>query len=78
MSFKVETDHKPLVSHFGVKNLEELPARFQMRLMRFTFAISHVPGKDLTIADTLFRAPIATASDTDISSARTLTCLLIQ
>ena len=70
MSFKVETDHKPLVSHFGVKNLEELPARiqrFRMRLMRFTFTISHVPGKDLTIADTLSRAPTATASDTDIS-----------
>ena len=69
MTFKVETDHKPLVSHFGVKNLEELPARiqrFRMRLMRFTFTISHVPGKDLTIADTLSRAPLATASDADV------------
>ena len=27
MTFKVETDHKPLVLHFVVKNLEELPAK---------------------------------------------------
>ena len=36
MSFQIETDHKPLVSLLGVKNLEELPARIQrfgMRLM---------------------------------------------
>lgn len=60
MHFKVETDHKPLVSLLGNKDLEELPPRiqrFKMRLMRFTFAIYHTPGKNLTIADTLSRAP---------------------
>jgi len=34
---------------------------------RFSFTISHVPGKDLTIADTLSRAPTVTGSDTDFS-----------
>jgi hypothetical protein len=36
-----------------------------MRMMRFQFTISHVPGKDLTIADTLSRAPVSlpTAAD---------------
>ena len=68
MLFQVETDHKPLVSLLGVKNLEELSARIQrfcMRLMRFTFTISHTPGKDLTIADTLSRTPTAIASNVD-------------
>ena len=68
MNFEVQTDHKPLVSLLGAKNLEELPARiqrFRMRLMRFTFTITHIPGKDLTIADTLSRAPTGSATDAD-------------
>ena len=68
MCFKVETDHKPLVSLLGTKNLEDLPVRiqrFRMRLMRFTFTISHTPGKDLTIADMLSRAPTFCASKAD-------------
>ena len=30
-----------------------------MRLMRYDFTISHIPGKDLVTADTLSRAPVA-------------------
>ena len=54
--FKLETDHKPLVPLPITKDLAELPARiqrFEMRLMRFDFSISHVAGKDLNIAYTL-------------------------
>ena len=61
MQFHIETDHKPLVPLLGVKNLDELPLRvqrFRLRLMRFCYSISHVPGKDLNTADTLSRAPI--------------------
>ena len=68
MHFRVETDHKPLVLLLGMKNLEELPVciqRFKMRLMRFTFTISHTPRKDLTIADTLSRAPTHSATIAD-------------
>ena len=60
LQFHVETDHKPLVPLFGNKRLDELPLRvqrFRMRMMRYTFSISHVPGKDLVMADTLSRAP---------------------
>ena len=32
--------------------------RFRMRLMRYSYQIVHVPGKDLTTADTLSRAPL--------------------
>ena len=61
MTFHVETDHKPLVSLLGYKHLDELSPRIQrmrIRLMRFSYTISHVPGKDLVIPDTLSRAPI--------------------
>lgn len=57
----IETDHKPLVPLFGLKNLDELPPRiqrFRMRLMKYSFNICHIPGKDLIIADTLSRAPL--------------------
>ena len=53
--FCLETDHKPLVTLLGTKNLDELPARvqrFRMRLMRFMYSIN-VSGKNLTVADTL-------------------------
>ena len=60
-TFHIETDHKPLVSLLGQKTLDELPPkiqRFRMRLMRFRYSISHVPGKDLITADTLSLAPV--------------------
>jgi len=42
--------------------LDELPIRvqrFRLRLMRFKFTVSHVPGKNLVVADTLSRAPVS-------------------
>ena len=64
--FHAETDHKPLVSLLGTKNLEELPIRvqrFRMRLMRFSYTISYVPGKKL-VADALSRAPVSSSTHT--------------
>ena len=66
--FHVETDHKPLVSLLGSKNLEELPVRvqrFRMRLMRFSYTISYVPGKQLVVADALSRAPSSSSTPSD-------------
>ena len=60
LKFILETDHKPLVALLGTKSLDELPAhiqRIRMRLMRFSYAVVHVPGKELYTADTLSRAP---------------------
>ena len=72
--FHILTDHKPLVSLLGSKPLDSLPLRvqrFRMRLMQFTYTISHVPGKNLTVADTLSRAPVSspTPEDTQFNSA---------
>ena len=36
-----------------------------MRLMRFSYPISHVAGKNLVIADTFSRAPVAQISAVD-------------
>ena len=60
MSFVLETDHKPLVPLLGKTNLNSLTPRilrFRIRLMRFQYAIYHVPGKFLYTADTLSCAP---------------------
>ena len=57
---QIETDHKPLVPLLSTKHLDDLPPRilrFRLRLMRFDYTISHVPGKLLYMADTLSRAP---------------------
>ena len=59
--FLLETDHKPLVSLFGSQTLDALPPRIQrlrMRLMRYTYSIQHIAGKNLITADTLSRAPL--------------------
>ena len=69
--FHIETDHAPLVSLLGSKNLEDLTPRlqrFRMRLMRFQYTISHVPGKDLIIADTLSRAPSRTIDTSETTA----------
>ena len=68
LQFHVQTDHKPLVPLFSSKNLEELPLRvqrFRMRMMRFQYTISYVPGKNLEIADALSRAPVSTPSESN-------------
>ena len=56
----LETDHKPLVPLMSYKQLDNLPPRvlrFRLRLMRFDYHITHVPGKYLYAADALSRAP---------------------
>ena len=50
MHFSIKTDHKPLVPLLSTKNLDEMPIRvqrFHLRLMRYSYLISHVPGKEL-------------------------------
>ena len=68
LHFHIETDHKPLVSLLCQKLLDELPVRiqrFRLRMMRFSFSISHIPGKELIIADALSWAPAGSAKSDD-------------
>ncbi|UYV63076.1 hypothetical protein LAZ67_2003063, partial [Cordylochernes scorpioides] len=61
-SFRIETDHKPLIPLFSTKELSSLTPRlqrFRMRMM-FGFEIVHIPGKELLDADALSRQPLLT------------------
>ena len=65
-TIELETDHKPLVPLLSSKNLDAIPPRilrFRLRLMRYSFTISHVPGKCLYTADILSRSPLLTETD---------------
>ena len=68
----MQTDHKPLVPLFTSKPLDELPVRvqrFRLRMMRFDFSMSHVPGKSLLMADALSRAPCSEAEASEQETA---------
>ncbi len=70
-TFKVETDHKPLVPLLSTRNLADVPARiqrFKMRLMKYSFSIKHVPGTQLPTADCLSRAPAKSTSVSELTS----------
>ena len=59
---KIETDQKPLVPLFEKKSLDDLPpriVRFRIKLMRYTFTISHVPDKYMYASDCLSLAYVA-------------------
>ena len=69
LHFHIETNHKPLVPLLTSKNLDELPIRvqrFRLRLMRFSYSMSHVPGKELIMADALSRAPVSNSNTDDV------------
>ncbi|XP_011884023.1 PREDICTED: uncharacterized protein K02A2.6-like [Vollenhovia emeryi] len=61
IDFTLETDHKPLLQILQTKPLDELTPRLQrirMRLLRYSFKVVYVPGKQLVLADSLSRNPL--------------------
>jgi hypothetical protein len=68
-TFRMSTDHKPLVPINSDKDLDVAPARctrLLIRLMRFTGVAEHAPGTSMIIADLLSRKPLDdNTSDTE-------------
>ncbi len=65
-TFKLITDHKPLIQLINSKDLDTMPVRCQrllMRLMRFNAKAEYAPGKSLVVADALLRSPLNTTED---------------
>ena len=66
--FLIESDHKPLIPLLGSYDLDQLPPRvqrFRMRLMRFSYHMTHVPGSELHTADALSRSPHSKPTQSD-------------
>ena len=59
--FKIQMDYRPLIYLLSSQeDFNHLPPHiqcFRMWLMKYSFSIIHVPGKNLNCADTLSRAP---------------------
>ncbi|UYV64962.1 K02A2.6-like, partial [Cordylochernes scorpioides] len=58
----IETDHKPLIAIFTSKSLEDMTPRLQrlkMRMMGYSYQISHIAGKRQIVADMLSRKPMS-------------------
>ena len=70
--FEIETDHKPLISILGEKDLSVLPVRvqrFKLRMMRYDYLIFHTPGKDMYLADSLSRPNNGLYTEKDLANS---------
>ncbi|KAF4514255.1 UNVERIFIED_CONTAM: hypothetical protein B566_EDAN019553 [Ephemera danica] len=58
--FHILTDHKPLVSILGTKNLSDMTPRLQrmrLKLLPYSYEIAYIPGRDHHLPDWLSRSP---------------------
>lgn len=66
LEFEILTDYKPLVVILAFKEINKLSIRlqgFRMRLLKFQYNITYVPGKTFFVPDALSRAPLSESSD---------------
>ena len=66
--FVVQTDHKPLIPILNSKPLAEMTPyiqRMRMRILKFSFSVEYVKGREFTDADALSRAPWSEATKED-------------
>ncbi|CAH2099183.1 unnamed protein product [Euphydryas editha] len=78
--FKVETDHKPLVSIFS-KPLNRCPARLQkmrMALQPYSFELNYKPGKELVVADHLSRSHLVDTEENSDLKVETHVAMIME
>lgn len=69
VTYRLLTDHKPLVTLINHRDLDRAPLRCQrllIRLMKFNPVAEFVPGKNLIVPDTLSRHPQSNVDDTGL------------
>ena len=82
--FKLQVDHRPLLSILDKKTLDEIHnprlQRLKEKVMRFKFSTEWIQGKKHAIPDALSRSPIASTSleDEEFSSSTEESSNLIQ
>lgn len=67
-SYRLLTDHKPLLTLINYRDLDRAPLRCQqllIRLMKFNPVAEYVPGKNLIVPDALSRHPEPKVDDMD-------------
>ncbi|GBM68494.1 Uncharacterized protein K02A2.6 [Araneus ventricosus] len=70
LTVNIETDYRPLVPIFMHKALDGLSPRLQrmkLKMIRYSYEVQYIPGKDLVIADALSRSPIEGGKDEELS-----------
>ena len=68
-SYRLMTDHKPLLTLINHRDLDKSPLRCQrllIRLMKFNPVAEYIPGKDLIVPDMLSRHPQSKEDDTGL------------
>lgn len=77
----IQTDHKPLLGliHKPFDAISPRLQRLLLRLQRYSFKLTHVPGKELVIADALSRAPLPEdpVSTTDIDQVHLMVSVIV-
>lgn len=76
----MRTDHKPLLRILTDKPIDQLTIRlqrFRMRLMRFSFKMEYVPGKEFYCPDALSRSPLSSGkNDQDVIKSGNINCAI--
>ncbi|CAL8139314.1 unnamed protein product [Orchesella dallaii] len=80
--FVIQTDHKPLLPIMTSKSIDDLSPRlqrFRIRLMRYTFSVVYVPGKELVTADALSRQPLKETGSNELEEdVKAFVCQVIE
>ncbi|KAJ8895617.1 hypothetical protein PR048_000953 [Dryococelus australis] len=71
----LETDHKPIIQNLQTKHIDYLTPRLQrfcLQLMRYTYSVQCVPGKQLDVVDCLSQSPLEERIQEDKHSIQSL------